>query len=184
MRKYADGMPCTLEEFNSFSEPNFELISGKLLAVPSGGLASWVAGQVAFKLHPFCNEHEEQYVLIMGPFQCFKNQPGDVRFPDVSVTPRERFPDGKLPWGNSEAVPTLIVESLSPFDTAYYVDSKLAQFFEAGVTCAWVVNPELKTVQIARPTGEGTRLWGDAVISGENAVPGFSCRITEFFRDI
>ena len=46
----------------------------------------------------------------------------------------------------------------------------------------WIVDPDDQTVTIYRKPGEGRVLSDDAEITGEDVIPGFSCRIAEFFK--
>ena len=48
----------------------------------------------------------------------------------------------------------------------------------------WIVNPELRTVTVYRQPDEGRTLWEDATITGEDVIPGFSCKIADFFPPI
>lgn len=46
----------------------------------------------------------------------------------------------------------------------------------------WVVDPEARTVTVYRQPGEGRLLWDDAILTGEDVLPGFQCRVAEFFE--
>jgi len=80
----------------------------------------------------------------------------------------------------------LAVEVLSPGDSAYEVDQKLAEYLSAGVTLIWVVNPDTRTVRIHRPRnaqpGPISMLHESDTIDGEEVLPGFSCKVSEFFE--
>jgi hypothetical protein len=44
-----------------------------------------------------------------------------------------------------------------------------------------VVDPENRIMQVYRPDGSSVRLREDDEVSGEDVVPGFRCRVGEFF---
>jgi Uma2 family endonuclease len=46
-----------------------------------------------------------------------------------------------------------------------------------------VVDPDDRTVTVYRKAGEGRLLWEDATITGEDVLPGFECRVAEFFAE-
>ncbi len=57
----------------------------------------------------------------------------------------------------------------------------MGEFLKAGTELVWVVNPDAKTVQVHRADGTGIILHENDVLSGENIIPGFSCKVSEFF---
>jgi Uma2 family endonuclease len=78
--------------------------------------------------------------------------------------------------------PDLAVEVTSPGDSVYEVDQKIQEYLAAGVSLVWEVNPELRTILIHRQDGTVTRLGENDEITGENVLPGFRCRVGDFFR--
>ena len=61
----------------------------------------------------------------------------------------------------------------------------MAEYLKVGVRLVWVVHPPTRTVRIHRPSsaagGAVSQLTGDETISGEEVLPGFSCKVAEFF---
>jgi Uma2 family endonuclease len=45
----------------------------------------------------------------------------------------------------------------------------------------WVFHPRTKTVMVYRANSEVQLLQGHDELSGEDVVPGFHCRVLEFF---
>jgi hypothetical protein len=78
--------------------------------------------------------------------------------------------------------PDLVVEVISPNDSAYEVDEKLEEYLAISIPLIWIVNPETRTVEINRPDGTATRLHASAEITGEDVLPGFHCRSRRFFQ--
>jgi Uma2 family endonuclease len=83
--------------------------------------------------------------------------------------------------------PALVVEVVSPGDTAEEVQEKVHEHLGAGVRLVWVVYPSTRTLRVHRPrsatAGSGSDLSEDDVITGEDVLPGFSCPVGEFFDD-
>lgn len=76
----------------------------------------------------------------------------------------------------------LVVSALSPNDLAVEVDAKREEYRRAGVRLIWIVNPETRTIHIYRADGLPSLLHEDDELSGEDAIPGFSCRFSAAFR--
>lgn len=90
-------------------------------------------------------------------------------------------------WKSGEAAPDLAVEVVSPNDTAEEVDAKVMEWLNAGVPLVWVVSPGVRKVRVQRPRnaalGPISMLGEEDAISGEDVLPGFSCRVSEFFEN-
>ena len=76
----------------------------------------------------------------------------------------------------------LVAEVVSPSNTRRQLAAKVREYFASGVRIVWVVDPEDRTATVYRGPGNGTVLWEDATITGEDVLPGFSCPVAEFFR--
>jgi Uma2 family endonuclease len=114
-------------------------------------------------------------------FQCFPHDAGLVRKPDVSFVARGRLPGEKSPKGNIKLAPDLAVEVVSPNDLYEEVETKVAEYRSAGVRLIWVVSPSAKTVVIRRLDGTCAEVGEAGELSGEDAVPGFVCKVAELF---
>jgi Uma2 family endonuclease len=75
----------------------------------------------------------------------------------------------------------LAVEVISPGDLAHEVLEKIQEYLQAGVSLIWVIDPEIRIVQVYRRSGNHGQLSEADEIGGEEAVPGFHCRVSEFF---
>jgi Uma2 family endonuclease len=45
----------------------------------------------------------------------------------------------------------------------------------------WIIDPEDRTVTVYRTPDEGRVLQESATLSGDDVLPGFSCRVAELF---
>ena len=158
----------------------YELVDGHLL---ERGMGSW-AGFVAGQLFLLIGQHKlgKSLGLLLNSdvsYQCF---PGNrVCKPALSFILSDRLPGNRVPEGHIRIAPDLAVEVLSPTDIQYEVDRKVAEYLAAGVQLVWVINPETRIVILYRVDGSinGVREAGE--LDGENAVPGFRCRVADLF---
>ena len=158
----------------------YELIDGRLVERTMGSWAGFVAGQLfALIVH---HKFGKKLGLLLNSdvtYQCFAGN--SVRKPDVSFILAGRLPDDRVPVGHIKIPPDLAVEVVSPTDIQCDVDRKVAEYLEVGVKLIWVINPDTRVVIIYRADGSiaGTREGG--ALDGEDAVPGFRCRVADLF---
>jgi Uma2 family endonuclease len=159
---------------------SYELVGGQLMERKMGVESSWVAGRLHSRLDRFCEERGIGWALVPDTgYQCFPYDPGLVRKPDVSFVRYGRFPGGVLPKGWAKIPPDLVVEVVSPNETAYELDDKLADYQSVSVSLIWVINPKARTVRIHRRDGTVSYLHEGEELSGEDIIPGFRCPVRE-----
>ncbi|HLX64487.1 MAG TPA: Uma2 family endonuclease [Planctomycetota bacterium] len=164
--------------------PSYELVDGQLVEKNMGAMASRIGFVIALLLESYGANKRIGLAVTEATFQCFKSDPNRVRRPDAAFISFETLGGTTLPEGHIQTAPELVVEVISPHDTAYDVERKIAEYLEAGVRQVWAVYPRQRTVRIVRSNGTGTELRGDAQITGEDVIPGFTCNIAEFFKTI
>jgi Uma2 family endonuclease len=77
-----------------------------------------------------------------------------------------------------------VIEAVSPNDTAYEVEDKIAQWLGAGVRLVWIIYPETRRVQVHRADGTVTKLRSEEQLSGEDVIPGFQCQVAAIFQGL
>jgi len=161
---------------------DFELVDGELVELNVSPLSSWVGGRT-YRL--LANHVEDMGLGTVWPadngIQCFADDPGKVRKPDVTFIGRDRFAPAGLSDGFLRVMPDLVVEVISANDLAKDVERKVAEYLDAGIALVWVVDPDTRTVRVHRGDGSAARLRQDDRLSGEAIVPGFSCRVRDLF---
>ncbi len=59
---------------------------------------------------------------------------------------------------------------------------KVNQYLCIGVKLVWIVDPEIREVGVHRPGVPMQLLTADDVLTGGDELPGFECRVAEFFE--
>jgi Uma2 family endonuclease len=163
-------------------EVRFELVDGRLVERHKTVLSTGVAGRIFGQLHNYCQSANAGLLWLSSlGCRCFPNSPDNVRKPDVVMVRQERFCVSQLREDYLTIRPDLVVEVISPNDSAYEVDEKIEEYLAIAIPLIWIVNPETRTVEINRPDGTVTRLHANDEISGEEVLPGFRCRVEAFF---
>jgi Uma2 family endonuclease len=159
----------------------FELVDGVLVEKPMGYMESAIAAVIITELSNFLRETKAG--IVTGEAGMMRLTRGLVRIPDVSVVLWERIPGRKFP---KEPIPTLApdlaVEVLSKSNTAAEIDRKLREYFAAGCRCAWVVDPDTRSVRVYSDPESSVLLHGDQLVKAEAVLPGFEISVSDIFR--
>ncbi len=114
----------------------------------------------------------------------FRLPKGSTRSPDVSWVRMER-------WNAlSEAqrkkflplCPDFAVELVSETDDVEETRLKMQEYVDNGLRLGWLINPELKQVEIYRPNQAVEVLQSPATLSGEEVLPGFVLDLQPIFE--
>ena len=163
----------------------FELIDGHLMERKVGAKSSYVATKLLIRMGYFVESHHLGLVFQADcGYQIFAEEPNRVRFADGSFIRRGQLPEDRPPQGHCRVAPDLVIEAVSPHDTAYELEANIAQWLGAGVRLVWVIYPETQHVQVHRADGTVTKLQATDQLVGEDVVPGFQCQIAEVFQSL
>ena len=158
----------------------FELVDGQLVEKQMSSIASKTANRIAYHLSNWTQGFQRGEVFPEQSFQCFPNDPGLIRRPDVALILADRL--GSVPdEGHVPIAPDLAIEVISPNDKIYELDTKLVDYRSAGVKLVWVVNPDVRTVRVHRLDHTVTELHETETLTGESLLPGFSVLVKELF---
>jgi Uma2 family endonuclease len=159
----------------------FELVRGEAIELPPPmKLHGVVAINAGGLLRAYTIARNKGYVTGNDAGVILERDPDTVRGPDVALyEDAESFEELHPKYG--EFPPRLAVEVLSPSDRADRVQRKITDYLRNGVELVWVVDPETRTVTVYRPDN-GPRLFQEAEeLTGEDVLPGFRCRVSDFF---
>jgi Uma2 family endonuclease len=171
----------TIDEFVALPDSvRFELVDGVLVErKPMGALSDFVAMQIVILL----GAATKGIGFVFGPdttYRCF-GDPNTGRRADVSFIARGRLPGDRIPEGYIAIPPDLAVEVISPNDSAYEVEVKVALYLSHGVDEVWVVYPITRSVNVHRVGQPIDRLAGDAVLHGRGVLSVFETPVSAFF---
>ncbi len=159
---------------------SYELVDGQLVERHMGAKSSRVGIRLSSRLDRFCEEHDRGIVWPAdNGYQCFPHAPGLVRKPDVSFVRSGRLPGDIEPDGWVRIPPDLVVEVVSPNDSASEIEERLADYRKVRVPLIWVIYPETRTARVHRADGSASDLLEGDDLFGEDIIPGFRCPLSE-----
>jgi Uma2 family endonuclease len=170
----------TAEEFLLQPQPldgsRQELVRGEIVTMPPPMMPHGVAcANVVRKIGVFIDAGQGGTLACNDAGIITERGPDTVRGPDVSYWSKERLKE--VPAGYSEIAPDMLVEVLSPGNTTKQIRAKLREYFIKEVRLVWVIAPEDRTLTIYRCADEGRVLHESATATGEDVLPGFTCRV-------
>lgn len=172
----------TAEEFFLLPDPldgsQQELVRGEIITMPPpGGMHGVSCLKAGRRIGNFVEDNDRGVVTSDDTGFITERGPDSVRGPDVAFWSKERLPI--VPVGYIEISPDLLVEVLSPSNTSRQIRAKLQEYFAKGVRLVWVLAPEDRTLTIYRTLEEGRVLHDTAMVTGEDVLPGFECRVSD-----
>ena len=164
-------------------EAGIEFVGGQIVQKPVSIESSRIGIRVGMLLgnEADASGDAEVYDSSLG-YKVFPDDPQNFRKPDLSIVRADRLAGLDLSDGFMRVPADLVVEVLSPGDLAYDVAAKVDEYLRYGFRTVWIVQPNTRSVNVYRSDGTNALLRGDDVITCENALPGFRCRVSEFFK--
>ena len=156
----------------------YELVGGRLVEKSMSSLASETACVVIVELGTFLRQNPLGKIYPEQTFQCFPHDPDLIRRPDIAFVRNERLSQ-VAETGHVKIRPDLAIEIISPTDTIYQLDEKLADYRSAGIPLVWVIDPKWKTVRIQRADRSVAELFEGDSLTGEQVLPGFVVPVGE-----
>jgi Uma2 family endonuclease len=173
----------TYEEFRQLPDDgkHYELIHGEVHLSPSRSTKhQLILGNISGSLGNYVRS-ARLGVLFLAPLDVCLN-PDTALQPDLIFISAERV--GIVQENFVAGAPDLAVEVLSQSTAVYDRATKVSLYAEAGVPEVWLIDPQVKTVEILRLQGrkyfvEAT-LAGDQVLTS-NLFPGWQLPLRELF---
>jgi Uma2 family endonuclease len=175
----------TAEELWRMVEPQdgsrYELFQGELIQVAAaGGRHEACCAAICWMLHEYAKDRSAGYAVSNNTGVLTERDPDTVLAPDLAYWSRQHL--AELPEGFAEVPPDLAVEVVSPGDSQSYVHRKVLHYLDHGVALVWIVDPKTRTVTVYRSRQDVCILAEAEEIAGGDILPGFSCRVGEFFE--
>jgi Uma2 family endonuclease len=166
----------------SAQDHRYELVKGKLIEMsPAGTRHGRIAGNALFYLLSFAKENKLGVVYAAETGFKLTENPDTVRAADAAFIAQERFPPEGEPEGYWAIAPDLVVEVVSPSDSAQMVQAKVTDWLTAGCRLVWVVYPDTQTVTEYHSLSEARVLTHQQKLEGGAVLPGFECLIEQLF---
>lgn len=174
----------TAEELFALSANGFrgELVRGELIEeMPPGFRHGKIASLITYLLCAFTIPRELGTTVTGDTGVVLERGPDTVRGPDIAFFLAQTVPlDSDIP-GYAEVVPDLVVEVGSPRDSMPDRETRARMWLGHGVALVWMVHPETRSVDVYRTDMQTESLTATEQLSGQDAVPGFHCSVSDLF---
>ncbi|ACK66417.1 protein of unknown function DUF820 [Rippkaea orientalis PCC 8801] len=106
----------------------------------------------------------------------FKLPNSAIRSPDAAFVSKQRLPQD---WNQGEddflnLPPDFIIEIRSKSDSMTKLQQKMEEYRENGVKLGWLIDTQNQQAFVYRQDGSITQYPADAILNGEEVVPGFT----------
>lgn len=163
----------------------YELVRGRLVRMPPNFTSSsMVATTIAIIVGAFVRLHKLGVCSGVDGGVQTERDPDTVRAPDFAFFRKDRLPPSGVPRRGYLHTPDLAVEVMSPSDRFARLVAKAEEYVAAGTTLVWLVLPDERAVLVYR-RGRPTRtLDGDALLDGEDVLPGFTLALPDLWEGL
>jgi Uma2 family endonuclease len=162
----------------------YEVVDGKIVEKRIGARESEIATILGAFLYQFARAHRLGRAIVelmfrLDPEKDLKRRP-DVAFVSSARWPyHHRIPKVSV-W---DMVPDLAVEVISESNSAYEVQKKLHDYFDAGVPLVWVVYPDQAEVYVYSSPKQVEIIGLGQELDGGDLIPGFRLPVAVLFQD-
>ena len=144
---------------------------------------SWRHGKVEFRLAAIFSRYQAAHNIgefVTGEVGFYTR--GDqftTRAADIAFINAERLPEKTE--GFLSIPPDLVVEIISPGNSADEIEAKTAEWFDFGVRMVWLVYPRSERIHVFT-TPKTMRVYStDETLNVDSVLPGFSVTVAEVF---
>lgn len=161
-----------------------ELVRGEVVTLSPGGFShSQLVINVGALLQNWCRQAALGRV-VGGEMGIIVGQdPDTVRGADVAYFSYDRIPRQHKPEGFTAIAPNLVVEIIGKGQGWRTMVEKAGEYLGMGVDRVWVIDPRTQRVHIFQSDAEPLALSLGDELSDAAVLPGFSCKVDEFFAD-
>jgi Uma2 family endonuclease len=155
-----------------------ELVDGTLVEKAAG----FEEGRLALRLGRLIDTYvdENDLGVCVGADGMMRIAPGLVRIPDVSFISWDSLPGRESPREPiPDLAPDLAVEVLSEGNTKAEMVRKVREYFDAGVTLVWLIDPKKRTARVFSTGEKSVLVRADQSLDGGDVLPGFAVRLSD-----
>jgi Uma2 family endonuclease len=162
----------------------YEEVDGKIVEKTLGATEVVIVSILNQHLGMFARTHRLGRVVAEMIFRIDVTKDLQRR-PDVAFISHARWPyNRRVPnvpvW---DMVPDLAIEVVSPTNTAFEVQQKIHEYFDAGVNQLWIVYPPQRGVYVYASTTRIEVLQIGQDLDGGDLLPGFRLSLATLFED-
>lgn len=159
----------------------FELVRGEIVTLsPPLYWHGFVCGNIYAVLNDFGRRTGHGHVATNDSAVVINDI--NVRGADLCYYSEVRWPRALVGQGPPPVPPDLVVEVYSPSNRPGEMLEKVSEYLRAGVPMVWTVHPERRSLTIYRGDDPTPLVLTETDVA-ENLpeLPGFQCRVAEFF---
>ena len=104
--------------------------------------------------------------------------PKQMRRPDIAYFTKEQIRQSRL---GQDVIPPFVVEVISPTDDAEAVETKITEYFKAGVQVVWQIYPNNQLLYIYISRKQVIICLDDDICSAAPVLPDFTIRVNDLF---
>ncbi|MEQ1857696.1 MAG: Uma2 family endonuclease [Longimicrobiales bacterium] len=175
----------TVEEYERLEGPDdfhSELIRGLVVREPPPGLPHGRCQTlIASRLERFAQDRGLGVVFTEVGVVIDERTP-TVLGPDVLFVARDRLPS-PLPQGFLRLAPDLVVEIVSPSNSASAVHEKVLLYLDVGTRLVWVIDPRSRTATVYRSRHDIEIVGESEVLEGGQVLPGLELLLGSILPD-
>ena len=159
-----------------------ELIRGELCqTMPTGQEHGEIVVNLVALLRMFVKSRKLGRLTASDAGVWLERDPDTVREPDIAYFSAEKIPSGVRITGYAEVVPDLVMEVVSTNNSLREVNDKALMWLSYGVSLVWAVNPDSRSVDVYPAGRAASTLTESDTLDGLDALPGFTCAVSEVF---
>jgi Uma2 family endonuclease len=175
--KEGDMLKVSAADFDAYirqyPDQRVELIGGEIVEMVSNDHSSALAIEIAFRIKLYLSQSDLTH-KVTGADSGF--QVGADRYsPDVAVTPH------LLGVAYQPDAPLLVVEVVSPGNTAKELNIKTSNYLAAGCI-VWMVYPDDREIVVHRPGKAAQVLTIADTLMDDTVLPGFAVSVKVIFE--
>jgi len=160
----------------------YELHNGVLVEVAGSAkrqtrLAAWLI----YLLTQFIEDHHLGGA-VSGADGTFAFNQYNARIPDVAYVTAASDQSQTDAEGFFRGAPDLAIEVVPPSNTPLEMQQRAGEYLSAGSRLVWIVDPELRTVDVYRQGGQRQVYKIDDTLNGELVLPGLQLPVTRIFE--
>jgi Uma2 family endonuclease len=140
-----------------------------------------IAARVTFLFSLYARDNPGWSISTCDPGTKLQASPAILRGPDVGIIRADRRPGGEGVEGWLDGAPDVAVEVMGDGQRVGELVKKAEEYLRAGAKRVWVLDPDEGTVVVFAPPNQFRVVGADAILEGEDVLPGFTCKVSELF---